>query len=310
MQYTSKTFHISAKRIVGFNNILGHKVGVACALILADLEDTIDYYKEQAVSHEKYGDGWIYSTIENMQKRTCLTKHEQDTAIKKLVKLGLIEVKVFGVPARRYFRVDGDKINELCGIKVTLLNCRNPENSKHNSNNSPPSETKENSNNVYSFPETGNWFPEKRNRGLINNTNNSEYNSEEIHAPATADARAPISSSPKSPPKEKAKTTKPHHNVEVTVEEHEKLVAKFGIDLVTEGYADLSEWKESADPKMVAKHKSDYRRLRKWVIPDLIIEKQKEDRAKQSNIAPHRRGSKLVTQGDMDDPSKFKIKRF
>lgn len=310
-QYTSITSHISAKRIVGFNNIVGHNVGVAAALILADLEDQIDFFKEEAVHHEKYGSGWVYSTIENMQKRTCLTKHEQDTAIKKLVSLGLIEVNVFGMPPKRYFRINGDKINEMCGVKVTLLNCRKSEISKDNLENNDSSLESRIQNKSPNFPKTGNCFPENRKYGLINNTYKSDNNSEEIHAPTELDARVPDSfSSPKSPPKPKSPNIKPHANVEVTHEEHAKLVEKFGEEYVKEGYADLSEWKESAIPSVVAKHKSDYRRLRKWVIPALVKEGMEALKQKQANIAPHRRGSKMVTSGDYDDPSNFKIKRF
>lgn len=64
-------------------------------------------------------------------------------------------------------------------------------------------------------------------------------------------------------------------NVETSEKEHEKLIEKFGEKLVLEGYQDLSDWKESAQPSQVKKHKSDYYRLRKWVVPD-IVQKTKQ----------------------------------
>ena len=313
MQYTSKTSHISAKRFVGFNNILGHLVGVSCALVLADLEDQIDFYKEESVSHEKYGDGWVYTTIETMQKRTCLTKHEQDTAIKKLVSLGLLEVKVFGMPPKRYFRLNGDKINELCGVKVTLLNCRKPEISNHNLKESTSPQGDEIKNKSTNFPETGNCFPENRKYGLISiNTNNPDNNTDKnTYAPSCDSAADPSASlSSQTSPKPKTPSLQPFPNITVSQVEHDKLVKKFGADLVQEGYEDMSEWKESACPKQVAKHKSDYYRLRKWGIPDLIKKQHEADRYKQSNIAPHRRNSKLVTPGDLEGYDGFKMRSF
>lgn len=86
---------------------------------------------------------------------------------------------------------------------------------------------------------------------------NKEENKEDICA-NSVDASTLISLK-----KERAK------NVTTTDEEHKKLIEKFGAAKTQEGYLDLAEWKESATPSQVKKHSSDYRRLRKWVIPSL-----------------------------------------
>lgn len=81
--------------------------------------------------------------------------------------------------------------------------------------------------------------------------------------------------------KRKRKSNKFSH-VETSDEEHEKLLKKFGEKLVKEGYEDLLEWKTSKaqiSPKDLMKH-TDYRRLRKWVIPELL-KKQSSGEIKQ-----------------------------
>lgn len=60
---------------------------------------------------------WFYKTIEEIKQETALSREEQDTAIKKLKKLNLIEVKVMGIPAKRYFKINLNELQKLvCGV--------------------------------------------------------------------------------------------------------------------------------------------------------------------------------------------------
>lgn len=60
--------------------------------------------------HTKDPDGWMYKTQDEIYQETGLTRRNQETARKKLKKLGFIEEKKEGVPARLYYRLDIDKI--------------------------------------------------------------------------------------------------------------------------------------------------------------------------------------------------------
>lgn len=309
MAIQSKIFyHNTEKHYTKYNNEFARRAGVTCAVMLSKLAQLYEQHIDDLVSHPRYGDGWFYATIDNVEFQTGLTRKEQDTALDKLKRLGCIEVAVFDSPPKRFIRCNDDKINEFLGIKIELLNCPNGQNGKYDLKKELKNSQKE----TTDLSKTADRIVQNGRFGPYKNIKHKRENiRENTYAPSCDDASTPTFSSPKSPPpKEKVQTTKPHPNVEVTVDEHAKLVDKFGIELVTEGYADLSEWKESATPQQVAKHKSDYRRLRKWVIPNLIKEHADADRIKQQAIAPHRRNSKLVTQGDYDDPSNFKIKRF
>jgi len=54
--------------------------------------------------------GWIYKTQVEWEDETGLTQAEQQTARKLLVKLGFLEEKLRGVPARLYYRIKMDRL--------------------------------------------------------------------------------------------------------------------------------------------------------------------------------------------------------
>lgn len=54
---------------------------------------------------QRNSDRWIFKTIEEFELETGLTRRQQDRAIKTLLKLGLIEKKLMGIPAKRNFRL-------------------------------------------------------------------------------------------------------------------------------------------------------------------------------------------------------------
>ena len=308
MVIRSKIFyHNTEDHYTKYNNDFARRAGVTCAVMLCKLAQLYEQHIDKLVSHDRYGDGWFYATIDNVEFQTGLTRREQDSAIDKLKRLGCIEIAVFDSPPKRFIRVNDEKINEYLGIKIELLNCQNVQISKQDLRKDLKSTQK----NTTDMTKTPNRIDKNAKSGLLNIIQEHKRdNIREIHAPTELDACVPVSSlSQNLPPKAKTPTTKPHANVEVTVDEHAKLVEKFGEDLVKEGYADLSEWKDSASPSVVAKHKSDYRRLRKWVIPALVKEGLDALKQKQANIAPHRRGSKMVTSGDYDLVAPT-IKRF
>lgn len=56
---------------------------------------------------------WSYHTIQQVYEETCLSRTEQDTAIKIWKKLGVLEQRNFQVPRKRHFRVDTKKLLEL-----------------------------------------------------------------------------------------------------------------------------------------------------------------------------------------------------
>jgi len=113
---------VSAKPIA-FNPYLGKVAGSAAAgLFMSQLL----YWWDKG-----HYDGWIYQTIEQVQRETVLTRSEQDTAIAKWVKLGVLEKRLMAVPRRRFFRIDTDTLTRLLikaanDAKSSKLNCGSP----------------------------------------------------------------------------------------------------------------------------------------------------------------------------------------
>lgn len=101
----SITKRILGNRIVAFPVGIAKIIGINEALILSQL-----CYWSERVSEQ---DGWFYKTIEDLEDETALTREMQDRAIKKLIGLGLIEVKVRGNPPKRHFRILWNEIEKL-----------------------------------------------------------------------------------------------------------------------------------------------------------------------------------------------------
>lgn len=91
------------------NKALAHTIGLNEAIIYSELVSLNEYWKGR---DQLTNDGWFYCTVENLEKNTTLKQKTQQRAIKKLKELGLIEVKMLGIPAKRHFYIT-DKIYEL-----------------------------------------------------------------------------------------------------------------------------------------------------------------------------------------------------
>lgn len=91
---------------------------VNAAIMLSELVNRYEYHcsNNELESHEKYGEGWFYLTIEKAEERTCLSRKEQDLGISILKEKSFIEVVQFGMPCKRYFRINEKEILESLGL--------------------------------------------------------------------------------------------------------------------------------------------------------------------------------------------------
>ena len=224
---------------------LAVSLGTVPGVFLSELIDTYNFCSSQGtlVDHKAHGEGWFYQTIEWIQDRIGATRREQETAIKKLTQMGIIEVKVFGVPAKRYFRINTAKVLEYFGLTVL----------KHTMAESAKLECAKRENRPVQNVKTGH---------IYNNTKEEPKKKKYIrmlpHAKKIDDP---------SPPPLISKIEKAR-KVFVTQEEHDSLVAKHGELLTKEAYETLAVWKESADPKKVGRH-SDFGRIKTWVMKNV-----------------------------------------
>lgn len=104
--YNSLLIKLLGERPVLFNRQIGKLGGSAAAgLFLCHLLFWMDKGRSK--------DGWIYKTIPQFEEETCLTRSEQNNAIKRWKELGVLEVKLRTVPRKRFFLVNVDKLSKL-----------------------------------------------------------------------------------------------------------------------------------------------------------------------------------------------------
>ena len=102
-------------------------VGITGALLLSQ----IVYWQNRMEGQ------WFYKTQTDLEEETGLTRYEQEGARKKLVSCGVLEEAKRGIPAKLYFRVNQERLEELligenqhaCVGKTNKQGCGNSANS-------------------------------------------------------------------------------------------------------------------------------------------------------------------------------------
>ena len=95
---------------------VARKLGsLEAAILLAELSNRVDYHegRGELYADKKHGGGWFYFTHELAYERTFLARWQQDAALRVLIKRGLVAKRVFGVPPKRYFRLNDEAIDDL-----------------------------------------------------------------------------------------------------------------------------------------------------------------------------------------------------
>lgn len=112
-----------------YNKTLAKKIGLHESIFLGEIISEYDYWNRM---HSLTDDGYFYSTVENVMESTTLSDYQQRSIIKHLVELKILNVRVAGMPAKRYF-----KINEEQFYAILL------EEDKDSDNNSESTSSKE-----------------------------------------------------------------------------------------------------------------------------------------------------------------------
>lgn len=107
---------VSADAFIMINKKITRSLGVIPALIIGELLYECKYWTERGECKE----GWFFSTIENIERETGIKEKQQASAIKALLDKKLLEKKLMGVPAKRYFRINADGIIALLSEEEPL----------------------------------------------------------------------------------------------------------------------------------------------------------------------------------------------
>ena len=101
---------IASDSFITVNKELIKQVGLEEAIIIGELASEFDYWQKNNGLTE---DGYFFSTIENVEEKTTLSEHKQRKALKNLKELGLVDVRVKGLPAKRYIKLNEENILQL-----------------------------------------------------------------------------------------------------------------------------------------------------------------------------------------------------
>ena len=120
---------LASDNYIVVNKDLIKEFGINTALMLGELASEYQYYyKNNMLENDMF-----FSTIENIEENTGLSKHQQKKALDELKSMGIIDVIVKGLPAKRYIKIDinilenkfannwqtsSEKISKLEGKKV------------------------------------------------------------------------------------------------------------------------------------------------------------------------------------------------
>lgn len=113
---------IASNNYIVVNKQLARVLGLEGAVMLGELASEMEYWQQRG----ELSDGYFYSTIENVKDSTTLSDKRQRTALAALKDAGVVDVKLAGLPAKRYIRINEKQLAQM------LLN-NDGENSKTSS---------------------------------------------------------------------------------------------------------------------------------------------------------------------------------
>ena len=143
---------IASNNYIVVNKQLARLFGLEEALLLGELASELEYWQQRG----ELQDGFFFSTIDNVKEATTLSDKRQRSALNTLKEAGIIDVKLAGLPAKRYIRINENQLAQI------LLN-----NSCNNS--------------VASFAETAELETPKQQVNNNKSNNNKNSNNKDIY---------------------------------------------------------------------------------------------------------------------------------
>lgn len=98
---------LATSNYISVNKTLIKLFGLAEAVILGELCSEYEYWEEHEQLTE---DGMFYCTAVKLEENTGLSEYQQRQAVQSLKNAGILETKLKGLPATKYFRIDENKL--------------------------------------------------------------------------------------------------------------------------------------------------------------------------------------------------------
>lgn len=103
------------------NKFLIQKLGIEASLMLSELCNAYSYH----LKNETLTDGAFYHTVEAIENNICLSKYKQKQAVDILIENELVTTFISGIPAKRHFLLNEEKIAELLDMTTYSLRSKN-----------------------------------------------------------------------------------------------------------------------------------------------------------------------------------------
>ncbi|WP_300345183.1 hypothetical protein [Fusobacterium sp.] len=88
-----------------FNKRFIKVLGLEPTFLLINLIEGADILKTK--------DGWFFQTFKLLEELTGLNRRRQERAIEVLIEFGIVSKKKMGVPCRRYFKLNNERLKEV-----------------------------------------------------------------------------------------------------------------------------------------------------------------------------------------------------
>ena len=207
---------------------------INAAIFFQIILDKEEYFEENGmlINDTKNGDGWLYLTRDVVQKISGMKIDAQEGAVKTLVESGLIEFAHMGIPAKRHFRINHEKLDEITEPETKK---RQKNFTRSGKSPAPPSRQNEKPDDEKIAENDSKKLYYKRETPLLAAGN-----------PATAHIYDEIKDEKKKKiKKEKVEKIKFRDSVELTQEEHDKLLAEHGKEKFDQMLDKLNSYKAS-----------------------------------------------------------------
>ena len=140
---TAKKLLGSSAWVIRSNQIANVFQSNDAAILLGYLCDRDSFYSAKSEEKKKKFNGWFFCEATKIQKGTVCSPHIQRKWFKVFEEIGLVQIKLKGVPPKRYFKINEKVLNSLMDSKcqpgehlnVNPVNIQMSTGLTHNSNN-------------------------------------------------------------------------------------------------------------------------------------------------------------------------------
>ena len=105
---------IASDSFLCINKNIAKAFGLDAAVLLAELASCYNYVEAQGGLTE---DNMFFETVERIEENTTLTKYQQSKAVTVLEEAGVLYTEKRGLPAKRYFGINEEKLLEVVDHK-------------------------------------------------------------------------------------------------------------------------------------------------------------------------------------------------